>query len=163
MTANRAPVSNNDPQPERLASERAELKDAIHRLELLRALAASFERDLDRAFNWPGNKPITPNQKPRFDKHGQPTKYNRAPQKWKGRHGYEFVCGIMSGRARDNCTVAAAIRKLKENDPQKWPEPERALQRRYQELKGYWGPWCVVGLWLTAAIEELLADPIIKN
>jgi hypothetical protein len=156
MTANRAPVSNNDPEPERLAGELAELKDALRQLELLRAAAASFEQDLDRAFRWPTNKPITPNQKPKFDKHGLPTKYNRAPQRWKGRHGYEFVCGIMKIRARDNCNVAAAIRKLKESDQQKWPEPERALQRRYQELKGYWGPWCAVGMRLTAAIEELL-------
>jgi lysyl-tRNA synthetase class I len=140
------------------AHELAQLQDALHRLQLMQAAHDSFYQALDRAFNWPTIKPVKTNQAEKLDRHGQPTKYNRAPQKWKGRHGYEFVCGVMKIRARDNCNIAAAIRKLKESDQQKWPEGERDLQRRYQEAKDWWGPWCEIETKLQADEAALLAE-----
>jgi hypothetical protein len=64
----------------------------------------------------------------------------------------------MKIRARDNCNIAAAIRKLKESDQQKWPEGERDLQRRYQEAKDWWGPWCEIETKLQADEAALLAE-----
>jgi hypothetical protein len=140
-----------------LREKRAEFEDAIRQLEVHRAAVASFERDLHRAFDWPTDKPVKQHQATKFDKRGRPTKYNRAPATWKGRRGYEFVLGIMKIQARDKkCRVAAAIRELKKNDPKKWPEPERDLQRRYLESK-QWRPWCRIAMMLEADAAALLA------
>jgi hypothetical protein len=139
-------------------NELAELRDALHRLELLKAAAVSFERDLELAFSWPTDKPVKSNQAQKFDRRGRLTKYNRARPKWKGRHGYEFVSAVLQIQSQDKCTPAAAIRQLKHSSPEKWPEKERDLQRRFQEVKDYWGPWCRVAMRLTAEIENLLAE-----
>ncbi len=158
MTANPARNPTGTNVPVNPADELAQLQDALHRLRLMQAARISFYQALERAFNWPVDKPIKPNQAQKFDKRGRRTKYNRAPQKWKGRHGYELVAGIMEIQARDNCTTAAAVRELKDNEPAKWPEPERDLQRRHQEIKKYWEPWCRVEMKLAADIENLLAE-----
>jgi hypothetical protein len=160
MTARRAEINSaQERQPARLQAELAELKNALHRLELLRAARISFERDLARAFNWPADKPLNPNQPQKLDRHGRPTKYNRRPPTaWKGRRGYDFVLAILRVQARGRCTVAAAVRELKEHEPDKWPEAGRDLQRRYQEIKDYWGPWCQVAMRFSAAEEEWLAE-----
>ena len=147
----------------------AEVTEAISQLqELMTEIAnfereiANFERDLDRAFNWPPDKPIRPNQSKKVDRHGRPTNYNRRPPTWKGRRGYELVSGVIAIQARGKCGVAAAIRELKKNEPEKWPEGERALQRRYQEIKGKeteggWKRWCRIEQLLEAEAAALLA------
>jgi hypothetical protein len=56
------------------------------------------------------------------------------------------------------CPVAAAIRELKKSDPKEWPEPERDLQRRYQEIKRQWRPWCRNAMMLEAEAAALLAN-----
>jgi hypothetical protein len=141
----------------RIGEKRAELADAILQLQLLEAACASFERDLDRAFKWPTDKPVKPNQAEKFNRLSQPTKYNRAPATWKGRRGYDLVSGILKVQARDKCSVAAAVRKLRKSEPKEWPEKERDLQRRYQEIKDYWGPWCRIEMMLEAEAAALLA------
>jgi hypothetical protein len=57
------------------------------------------------------------------------------PGRWQGAHGYEFVAGILDIQARENCSVAKAIRRLKKDDPKKWPEKPRDLQNRFRETK----------------------------
>jgi hypothetical protein len=143
MTANRAEQASL-----------TELKDALQRLE---DRTSGFYRDLDRAFNWPTDKPVKRNQAQKFNRLGQPTKYNRALPKWKSQRGYELVAGILKIQARDKCGVAAAIRKLRKSEPKEWPERERDLQRRYQEIKDYWGPWCRMEMMLEAEAAALLA------
>jgi hypothetical protein len=133
-----------------LGEKRAELADAIRQLRL-------FERDLTRAFKWPTDKPVKANQAEKFNRLGQPTKYNRAPPMWRSQRGYELVAGILKIQARDKCGVAAAVRELKKSEPKDWPEKELDLQRRYQEIKNYWGPWCRVEIILEAKVRGLLA------
>jgi hypothetical protein len=133
-----------------LGKKRAELADAIRQLRL-------FERDLIRVFKWPTDKPVKANQAEKFNRLGQTTKYNRAPPTWRGQRGYELAAGILKIQARDKCGVAAAIRTLRKSEPKEWPEKERDLQRRYQEIKDYWGPWCQVEIILEAKVRRLLA------
>jgi hypothetical protein len=141
--------------------KRAELVEAISKLQELMTEIDNFERDLDRAFDWPPDKPLKPNQSKKVDRHGRPTKYNRRPPKWKGRDGYEFLSGIKAIQARERCGVAAAIRELKKNDPKNWPEEVRNLEWRYQEIKddwkGYWEPWHRLEQMLEAEAAALLA------
>jgi hypothetical protein len=129
----------------------------LAQLQLLEAAYASFERDLDRAFKRPTDRPVKPGQAEKFNRLGQPTKYNRARPTWRGQHGYELVAGILKIQARDKCGVAAAIRQLKRDDPDKWSQEERDLQRRYQEIKDRWGPWCRIEMMLEAEAAALLA------
>ncbi len=75
----------------------AALQEAHRRLELLYLHRRSFERDLERAFNWPSHLPVKRNQPEKLDKQGRPIKYNRAPPVWKGRRGYELVAGRHGG------------------------------------------------------------------
>jgi hypothetical protein len=135
----------------------AEVTEAISQLQELMTEIDNFERDLDRAFDWPKDKPMRANQAQKLDRHEQPTKFNRRPPKWKGRHGYELASGVMAIQARDKCSIAAAIRELKENDPEKWPGKERDLQNRYKEIKDYWGSWCRIEQSLEAEAAALLA------
>ena len=143
--------------------KRAEVTEAISRLQKLMTEITVFERDLDRAFNWPPDKPLWPNHKQKkHESRERPTKFNRRPPKWKGRRGYELVSGVVAIQARGKCTVAAAIRELKKKDPKKWPEGERVLQRRYQEIKGSrikagWKSWCRIEQSLEAEATALLA------
>jgi hypothetical protein len=140
--------------------KRAELVEAISKLQKLMADIDDFERDLDRAFSWPPDKPLKPNQTQKLDRRGHPTKYNRRPPTWKGRRGYEFLSGIVAIQARDKCGIAAAIRELKKNEPGKWPEEVRALQRRYQEIEGDWKPWHQLEQMLEAEAAALLAKDL---
>jgi hypothetical protein len=140
-----------------LEKKRAELADAIRELYQQRVTIAGFERDLQRALNWPSDRPVKRGQKPKLNREGRPTKYNRAQPTWKGWRGYEFVAGILKIRERDKCSVAAAIRQLKRDDPDKWSEEERDLQRRFQEIKDYWRPWCRMEMILEAEAATLLA------
>jgi hypothetical protein len=133
-----------------LREKRAELADAIRQLRL-------FERDLTRVFEWPTDKPVKANQAEKFNRLGQPTRYNRARPTWRSQRGYELVAGILKIQARDKCSVAAAVRELKKSERKEWPEKERDLQRRYQEIKNYWGPWCRVEIILEAKVKDLLA------
>lgn len=135
----------------------AKVTEAISQLQELMTEIANFERDLDRAFDWPPDKTLKPNQNKKYDRHGRPTKYNRRPPKWKGRDGYELVSGVIAIQARDKCGVAAAIRELKKRNPEKWPEEGRDLEQRHKEIKDYWGPWCRIERTLEAEAVALLA------
>jgi hypothetical protein len=140
--------------------KRAEVTEAISQLQELMTEIDNFERDLDRAFDWPKDKPLRPNQAQKLDRHERPTKYNRRPPKWKGRDGYELVSGVIAIQARDKCSVAAAIRELKKHDPKKWPQGGkggRDLEQRYKEIKNYWRPWYQVEQMLEAEATALLA------
>jgi hypothetical protein len=122
----------------RLAEEQrrsAECEHELHGLNDLMARLDAFEHDLSKAINWP-----SPGR----------------PGKWKGAHGYEFVTGILGIQARENCTVAEAIRRLKKTDSKRWPEKPRDLETRFQEIKEHWIPWCRIESLLDAEARELL-------
>jgi hypothetical protein len=53
--------------------------------------------------------------------------------------------------------VAAAIRKIKSNDPAKWPERQRDLERRFQEIGDDWKRWVWTGIKLEERARALLA------
>jgi hypothetical protein len=120
-----------------------------------------FERSLDVALNWPRSKPVRIDWV--YDKkeniYRRVPKYGRRPPKWKSRHGYEFVSRILTIQARDNCSVADAIRKMKRADARKWPESQRDLARRFDEIKDYWRPWYLWRAMLDARQRELRAKP----
>jgi hypothetical protein len=63
------------------------------------------------------------------------------PAKWKGRHGFDFVAGVLAAQSGEKCDIATAIQAIKKADPAKWRENKRDLERRFQEIKAYWGPW----------------------
>jgi hypothetical protein len=122
----------------RLAETRQKLAECERELRGFNDLMAridAFEHDLSKAINWP-----SPGR----------------PGKWKGAHGYEFVTGILDIQARENCTVAEAIRRLKKTDPKRWPEKPRDLETRFQEIKEHWIPWCRVETLLEAEARDLL-------
>jgi hypothetical protein len=138
--------------------ELAALQEARRRIELHCLHCQSFVRDLELAFNWPSHLAVKRDQAEKFDKRGRPMKYNRARPKWRGRHGYELVAGVMRIQARSKCSVAAAIRELKKSDPKSWPEGQRYLQTRYHRVKGIWARWYQTALRLEARENELLAE-----
>jgi hypothetical protein len=127
------------------------VNEQLIELERLLAERAKFDQDLDRALNWPKDKPVS------YDEKTNRPKYARRPPRWIGRDGYELVSGVLAIQAQDKCKVAAAIRKLKKADPKKWPDKERDLERRFQEAKKYWARWCAINAMLDARLEALLA------
>jgi hypothetical protein len=79
------------------------------------------------------------------------------PGKWKGRDGYDLVARVMKLQG-DNLVVAAAIRSLKQENPQRWRQPQRVLERRFQEAKRYWQQW----IQLEATLETRERDFLIR-
>ena len=131
----------------------------LRELEQLQADIAQFEGALDKALNWPKEKPVkwdhVYNEK--TNRMRRVPKYGRRPTKWKGRHGYEFTSEILAIQARDNCSQADAIRTLKKDNPTKWPENQRRLERVFGEIRSVWEPWCRLNALLEARAEKLLA------
>lgn len=140
---------------DRKASER---KSELCELEKLLAEVAEFEQALDKALNWPRDEPVGLDWV--YDKKNKQykkvLKYGRAPRTWKARHGYEFYSDVRAIQARDKCSVADAIRKLKKAEPKKWSEKQRILERRFQETKRYWESWHQTQMMLEARIRDAL-------
>jgi hypothetical protein len=116
----------------------------LRELEQLQSEIAEFERAFDKALNWPKDQPIDWDY--RLDKktgkmRDREPVFARRPNKWKGRHGYEFVSNILAIQARDNCNQAEAIRRLKDADPKKWPGKQRQLEKVFGKIVDYWGGW----------------------
>jgi hypothetical protein len=131
----------------------------LREIEALLMAMTGYERDLAKVLDWPKDKPVKVDlaYNKKTNRIDRTPKDARRPTKWKGRHGYEFVSGVLTLRARDKCTVAAAIRKMKADNPAKWPEDQRDLERRFQEIKDDWEPWFLVGAGLEKQARALLS------
>lgn len=140
-------------------SKIAETESKLCELEKLQADVAEFEQALDKALNWPRNEPVGLDwvYDKKKNQYKRVLKYGRRPTKWKARHGYEFFSNVRAIQVRDHCATAEAIRQLKKDDPAKWPESQRTLERRFQETKRYWESWHHLQMMLEARIRDLLA------
>jgi hypothetical protein len=143
-------LASKEEERARLADAMADDERELHEIEWLQAAKAA----LDKALNWPADEPIKPGHK----LVGSARKYARRPAEWKGRHGYEFVLAILTIRAREKCSVAAAIRQLQKDDPKKWAGNPRNLARRFDEIKDYWSPWVHLMIEVEAREAALLAE-----
>lgn len=142
-----------------LIKQLIDAKRELRELEQLKAEKAAFDHDLDKALNWPKDEPVkwgyAYNEK--TNRIRRVPKKARRPTRWMGRDGYDFVYDILAIQALDNkCSVAKAIRQLKKTNPARWPEKQRNLERRFQEAKHYWEPWCRCEANLEARLQALL-------
>jgi hypothetical protein len=129
-------------------------------IEQLQTAIVQFEQDLNRALNWPKDKPVRWDYEPYTRRDGT-TRYRRVPKEarrppsWKGARGYEFVSHVLSIIDQNKCSVAEAIRTLKSKQPDKWPEKQRDLERRFQENKEYWMSWSGLKKYLQACLADV--------